>query len=608
MKSAFQYFKEVLFLLGDNKKKLPFLVLVFLLSSFLDLLGIGLIAPYVSIIVDPSMVEGSKLLTYLDRFGFSTRPSDLLLTFGLALMATFLLKTIAGILINRSVLYFCRTTQAIALRSVLMKTYQNMKYTDYLERNSSEYIYHVQQLSSQFSQGILQSILRLTCDGIVGMMILITLAWTSGPALALLVLLLGGTIYSYDRYSKVAAQESGELMNKHSVRMVQGINEGLGGLKELRILGKNSYFHDLVIENARRFGNASAKGTVLATVPRFLLEFLLVSFIVLLVLSSLYSGADLKTVVPTLSMFGLAAIRLIPSVNQVIGGISLIRMGRNTVRILYTDIVNLKRDDSAEVIPSSTQNPEPFKQFELSNVGFSYPGSKQETLKNISMTFKEGESIGIIGKSGSGKTTLVDIILGLLEPTSGELNYNDRPLSTNLGDWRGQTAYLPQQVFLIDDTLKNNIALGVDEKDIDISLIQEAIKSARLSEVFATLPKGVDTILGDKGLRLSGGQRQRVALARAFYHNRNVLIMDESTSALDNQVEHEIVEEIKRLKGKKSMIVIAHRLTTLQYCDRIYRLAHGEIVEQGSYESVIGQVAINSNNKTGVESEQPQNG
>ena len=213
------------------------------------------------------------------------------------------------------------------------------------------------------------------------------------------------------------------------------------------------------------------------------------------------------------------------------------------------------------------------------------------------MDIVSGESIGLIGPSGSGKTTMVDVLLGLLEPQQGELYFNGRSLKTSIVEWQSQVAYLPQEMFLIDSSLKHNIVLGIDVNEIDKIRFSKSIRQARLDELVEELPNGIDTIIGERGIRISGGQRQRVALARAFYHERDILIMDEATSALDYETELEIVEEIKHLKGKKTLIVIAHRLTTVEHCDRIYRLEKGHIVEQGSYDKV-----VNSKMKMGTQS------
>ena len=234
------------------------------------------------------------------------------------------------------------------------------------------------------------------------------------------------------------------------------------------------------------------------------------------------------------------------------------------------------------VLKSSTKSTNgEFHKLVLDGIQYFYPESKMPALDQISLRIQEGETVGFIGPSGAGKTTLVDLILGLLKPSKGSLLYNGEELKGSLSRWQSQIAYLPQQVFLIDNTLRNNVALGINDNEIDDQLVHESLYNASLKAFVDTLPQGVETKLGERGVRLSGGQRQRVAIARAFYHGRNVLVMDEATSALDHETESEIVEEIKRLKGKKTIIVIAHRLTTVEHCDRIYCLEKGKIVNSG---------------------------
>jgi ATP-binding cassette, subfamily B, bacterial PglK len=229
----------------------------------------------------------------------------------------------------------------------------------------------------------------------------------------------------------------------------------------------------------------------------------------------------------------------------------------------------------------------PFKELTINQASFSHDGMKHPALQNISLKIVAGETIGLIGPSGSGKTTLVDLSLGLLEAQSGSLELNGITLKKSLHEWRSQVAYIPQQVFLIDNSLRCNVALGEEDAEIDELKLHKALEQAHLSELVKQLPHGLQTIVGERGVRLSGGQRQRVALARAFYHGRSVLVMDEATSALDEDTETVIINEIQRLKGQKTMIVIAHRLSTVQNCDRIYRLEHGRIVEVGPPEEVL---------------------
>ena len=301
----------------------------------------------------------------------------------------------------------------------------------------------------------------------------------------------------------------------------------------------------------------------------------------MLVITAYLFGNNLKALVPTIGFIGMAALRLLPVIHGLSNSLVHLRHNRFAVGWLYTDLIKLKESPKSVLKISTKSTNGEFHELVLDGIQYFYPESKMPALDQISLRIQEGETVGFIGPSGAGKTTLVDLILGLLKPSKGSLLYNGEELKGSLSRWQSQIAYLPQQVFLIDNTLRNNVALGINDNEIDDQLVHESLNNASLQEFVDTLPQGIETKLGERGVRLSGGQRQRVAIARAFYHGRNVLVMDEATSALDNETESEIVEEIKRLKGKKTIIVIAHRLTTVQHCDRIYSLEKGKIINSG---------------------------
>jgi ABC-type bacteriocin/lantibiotic exporter with double-glycine peptidase domain len=287
-------------------------------------------------------------------------------------------------------------------------------------------------------------------------------------------------------------------------------------------------------------------------------------------------------------MFSIAAIRLFPSANQIVSGIAHIRFGRPVVALLYKDLKNADQNN-IEFEKNTINNTPLFESVELKNISFSYPSRDYKVINNLSLKIQKGDSVGIIGPSGSGKTTLLDILLGLIKVNSGEIFLNGKDLEKHLHEWKSHVAYIPQNIFIIDDTVARNIALGIPDDLVDHTRLNNSINQSKLSELINQMPEGLNTILGEAGIQLSGGQRQRIALARAFYHNRDVLVMDEATSALDNETEAEIVNEIKNLKGNKTLIVIAHRLSTIKYCDYIYRIEKGKIVEQGDYKSVVGE-------------------
>jgi len=567
------FFNKVFYLLDKDSKKIPQLVFLVLMLSMLDLAGIGLIAPYLSIILQPeSFVQDYKNYDFiLNNFKSF---EGLIIFFGVVLIIVFTTKTVGGIFLNKAILVFCYT-QGVTLRTFLMSSYQNLPYEEYLERNSSEYIYNMQTLAEQYSKQILQSILRIASEGIVIILISILLMWTDIMAFSILFFLMAGALYIYDKGFRSKLNVYGQKSNKSSVEITRGIREGMNGIKEIRILEKENYFFSLVKKGALDYLSVNVRSQVVASAPRYFLELIIIIFIVLVTIVNITAGNDAMSMLPVLGMFGIASIRILPSINQIIGGIVQIRYGKDAIDILYNDVKKLEKikpiKNKVDVIPTS------FDSITLEDVTFKYKGAEKNTLSEVSLSIRRGDSIGIIGQSGAGKTTLIDVILGLLKPSVGEILYNNESIEGCEKDWISKVAYIPQQVFLVDDSLSKNITLTHDESLVNHAKLLSSIAKARLNELVEKLPDGVDTKLGDNGIRISGGQRQRVALARAFYHNREVLIMDESTSSLDKETEQEIVDEIKRLHGKITMIVISHNMSTIEHCDQVYRIQDGVI-------------------------------
>ena len=581
------YLSETLHLLGDEKRKLPLMIVLFVIVSLLDLAGLGLIGPYIALVVNPLAYESGPWVEVFESLDVPRDRSSLLVILGLSLLGVFILKSLSAIWINRKIIYFSYN-QKIRLSSHLMKAYQAMPYSEYTKRNSSEYIHTIHQLTGQFSNGVVLPALRSLSDGIVAFAILFALAYQDWIVLLLLGGLIGCLILGYDKLFRNRLKQYGEGSNEAATHMVRGIQEGIDGFKEIRILRKEKYFHRMVSEGTQKFAEFQARTQFIGIAPRYMLELLLVAFIVVLVLMTLFFSNDFNLLIPTIGMFGLASLRLLPMANVFINSMIQLRYSRDGVLRLYRDVTALDEMKAKQPSASNlTSCKRAFDRLTLNQVSFSYDSKSKVALKDVSLEIAKGESIGLIGPSGSGKTTLVDLMLGLLEPTKGELSYNGRKLKDVLPEWHSQVAYLPQEIFLIDDTLRQNVALGVEKEEIDEDRVIMALNQARIDDLLELLPNGAETLLGEHGVRLSGGQRQRVALARAFYHGRNILVLDEATSALDNQTETEIVDEIKHLRGDKTMIVIAHRLTTVRHCHRIYCLEKGEIVKVGNPDAML---------------------
>ena len=564
--------------------------LLFLGTSILDLAGLGIIAPYIALMVDPNALTG-PLLWLVDFFGFTHEQQSLLINLGIVLLGIFVFKTISVLTINWVIIRFS-LSQQLRLRTFLMQSYQRMKYTDFLQRNSSEYIHSIQNLTLNFST-VLMSMLRSISEGVVGMVILIFLAWTNLQALVLLVILLGLMVYGYDRAFRSKLSYFGEQINLANIKVLRGINEAIDGLKEIRVLGHEKQFLNMVRKGASQMKKYYSFQQMIQTSPRYLLELTMVGFLVLFVISLVSFEGDLKLLLPTLGVFGMAALRLIPSLNLISASLIQLRVNHDGMNRLHKDIFDIQsvqnnhKSNNDKNFLGEQNSTDTFKVLEVTDLSFQYPNRSTYALKNINLVIKAGESIGFVGISGSGKTTLLDVLLGLIKPSSGNIKFNEGPLEESLPEWLSNTAYIPQMVFLMDDSLKKNIALGLDDEQVDINRLHQAIEQAQLSDLVEQLPQSLDNIVGERGIRLSGGQRQRIALARAFYHRRNVLVMDEATSALDNKTEEEIVDQIRRLKGQITMIIIAHRHSTVEHCDKIYRLEQGKLVQEGSPQNVL---------------------
>ena len=552
--------------------------------SALDVVGIGLIGPYISMVVDPKMAD-SIFENFSQWIKIPSADDQRLRLMSYLLLCVFFIKTLSSIWVNYIIIKFSAKQQA-RLRLELMHSYQYLPYTEFLQRNSSEYIYSIQTLSGQFAGGVVHIGLRAISDGIVAIAILILLAFTNINAFLLLVGILVASVFIYDKVFRNKIRSYGKRTNEASTLILRGVNEAIEGLKEIRILGRENYFYKQVKDNTKIFAIINTNYSVITTFARYLFELIMVLFVVILVLMTINQHQDSTSILPTLGIFGIAAVRLLPAINVFTISIATLRYNRDAVSRLYNDIIKLQLKPRVETKVVQNEH-SVFKELIIENVSFNYPTVNENAVADVSLRILKGESIGIIGPSGSGKTTLLNLLLGLLKPNYGEIWLNEKPLNYSLDEWYSMVAYLPQQVFLLDDSLRRNVALGVDDKDINEGNLNQALRMARLNDLVDKLSAGSETILGENGVRLSGGQRQRVALARAFYHKRDVLVMDESTSALDNKMEQEIVQEIEQLKGNKTLIVVAHRLSTVKNCDRIYRLENGQIVDSGTPEEIL---------------------
>ena len=318
--------------------------------------------------------------------------------------------------------------------------------------------------------------------------------------------------------------------------------------------------------------------------PRLFLEVTAISGLSVLIFVMFLTGSEVGEVAPTVGLFAATAFRVLPSINKIVNAKQLLKVDRTTFKTIHDDLGLMISDRTQSVI-----KPSEFTSVIVKDLAFHYAGNANNVLLNVNVAVNRGEAVGFVGQSGSGKSTLIDIMLGLLEPQSGSVLINGQEISQVKSAWQQQIGYIPQTIFLMDDSLRRNIAIGIADSEIDEVAIHDALKSAQLEDFVASLPEGLNTVVGERGVRLSGGQRQRIGIARALYHRPSVLVLDEATSSLDTETEKGVMQAVQALQGDKTVIIVAHRLSTVEYCDRLYRLDAGRIVDEGTFDEVMNR-------------------
>ena len=574
-----EYLIRIYSLLYEDKKRLPLLLVLFLLTSFFDALSLAILFPFIQILVNFQDFQ-SSYGWFFESINLTSK-SEIITFLGITLVSLFIIKALASILVNWAILRITYNRQA-KIKTSLLHKYLNMHYRKYIEGNSARYIQMIQTMSMQFIK-VLQGFLRLLSDGLIFLSIVIVLAFVEGPLLIYVGGMMIVLLLIYDIFFKKLLDSQSRAITDSSVQVTKTVNESIQGLKEIKILGKQNFFEDILKENVDIYAKNNIYADLIRTQPKHIIELIFVIAFTLAVVFFTPLQNDFQSLIPTLGVFLFAAIRLMPTLNQMLASVNVLRIGYYPTTLLFEDMTtkqDLEEDDyKANILKDG------FTSMLLKNVFFSYKNDKEHQLNGISLQVDKNKSIGLFGQSGSGKTTLVDVMLGLLEPSKGEIQLNNKVVKNNK-EFRNLVAYIPQDIFIINDSVKNNITLTGKDEVIDDVLLEDVVLRSRLKEVINNLPEGINTNIGERGVKLSGGQKQRIAIARALYNKREVLIMDEATSALDNNTEKEIIDEIRKLKGKVTMVVIAHRLTTLQHCDEIYEISNGRISEKYNYEDI----------------------
>jgi ABC-type multidrug transport system fused ATPase/permease subunit len=549
-----------------------------LIGTVVETFSVGMMIPVLSVIASDSQK--------ISLVFFTIEPSldkSQLIQFAVGLMfAVYVLKNVflaLSIWIQRG--FLTRVTSRVAAQ--MLETYIRQPYAFHLRENSSTLIRNTQDASIVVGAGIEPMLTILTEGLIAGALFLVLVVVEPLGTICVIGLLLFAT-FIYQRFFDQKLQRWGSLRQVQKGLIIQTIQQGLGAVKDVQVLGREEWFVNKHRERQTLDANLFRRINTVQAIPRLWFEVMAMAGLAGLVAIMLATGKDIDKIIPTVGLFAVTSFKVLPSINKLVSSKQTLKVSRSTIETIHHDLD----------LPISVNSPNhnldyQFKNIVVDHLDFKYEQSENLVLSNINVEILSGEAVGFVGQSGSGKSTLIDIMLGLLEPQSGSVLINGQSFDDVKQSWQKTIGYIPQTIFLMDDSLRRNIAIGIADNEIDETAILEALKSAQLEDFVASLPEGVDTVVGERGVRLSGGQRQRIGIARALYHRPSVLVLDEATSSLDTETEHGVMQAVQALQGDKTVIIVAHRLSTVEYCDRLYRLDAGRIVDEGTFDEVMNR-------------------
>ncbi len=561
-----------------DKLKTAALLIAIVIGGFLELLGVAIFKPFINIITDPSTIQSTWYLKWAyDLFHFQDA-KGFMVVLSIAIIAVYVIKNIYLILERNYIFKFSFTTQR-KLSTRLLDTYMKEPYTFHLNKNIATLQRTLQEDTARFTQVVLYS-LELVAELVVCLVLVIYLMIVSKTitiaVLGMLAICVGGFLLLTRNYSRKLGRDNQGYQGK----IYQWMNQALGGIKEIKILERESYFTDEYERYYKKFTRGLQVARTISILPKYVVEAAtMCGLLIAIIVKLLFGEAEMAAYVQQFAAFAVAAMRLMPSVGRINENASNMLYALPSVDLVYHDLREI--EDYVDRQEQEVREEWVLKEhIEVKDVTYYDPETEEPVILKANFMIPKGKAVAFIGASGAGKTTMVDIILGLLVPQEGvvmadAVNVHEKPKT-----FHSQVGYIPQVIYLSDDTIRNNIAFGVREEEIDENAVRTAMEKAQLTEFVKSLPHGLDTIVGDRGVRLSGGQRQRIGIARALYHDPEILVLDEATSALDNETEAAVMEAIENLQGMKTMIIIAHRLTTIQNVDIIYEVEGGKVTER----------------------------
>lgn len=571
----------------QQRKRLLRLQFLVLLMAFAEVVGVAAIGPFMAVVGDTSYLTGDGTLAKVYQFIGITQPSEFLYWLGIVvLVALTLAASISMFTTWRLAIYSNRVGAELGIR--LYKHYMHQPWLFHSSCSSSQLTNNIAVECSRLTHQVITPLMQINAKAIL-VIVMATAIFLINPIIAFVgIVLFVTTYFLLYKFVRRYLSNSGRIVSNANRTRLKLINEGFGGVKDILVLGRQKNFVEQF--DAVSVQLAKSQGTIqsFAQVPRYAMELIAFGSIIILTLYLLASyNGQLGSILPLLSIYALAGFKLLPAFQQIYAGVSTLRSHINAFENLQADLESSQQKLKNEINSSSDQlklNSE----ISMQDVVFQYPGKTEPALNHIDITFPVNQVTGLVGASGSGKSTTIDLLLGLITPDQGELLIDGKLLTTtDLSEWQNNIGYVPQSIFLSDASIKENIAFGLAFEDINDKQVINAAKMAHLDSFVESLPDGINTRVGERGVQLSGGQRQRIGIARALYHDPDVLVLDEATSALDGITEKMVMDAIHDFSGRKTIIMIAHRLATVKQCDQIYLMDKGKVVDEGTFDQLM---------------------
>ena len=564
----------------DKKQKLKaaLLFLVIIVGAFVELVGVSAVLPFISAVLNPDQILETPILGDLYRVLGFVDINEYIVFLGGAIIVIYILKNIY-VYVMHSMQYRFTYENQRRLSYKMMNCYMKQPYLFHLDHNSAELSRNINEDTVSFFEAILAG-LQLASEGGVCLALLLSLLYQDISITLGIIALAGGFGIVFMKVFRKRLKAAGKRSRNKQGSTKQAVLEALGGVKEIKVLNREQVFVEKYNEDYKDYAESNRKFKVYGMIPKPVMETISISGLLLIVCVKIALGTEASTFIPTISVFAVSAFRMLPSANRMAEYLSRIMFSKPAIDAIYHDLKEIDRLLENGKAIEDTDEITFQKEIIVKDISFHYPNTEKNIFTHGNLTIPKNKSVAFIGPSGQGKTTLADIILGLLEPQEGAVLVDGMDIRRGMHAWNRKLGYIPQTISLLDASIKENILFGIDKEQINENRLQEALQEAQLKDFVDTLEEGLDTVIGEGGVRLSGGQRQRIGIARALYHNPEVLVLDEATSALDNETEAAVMEAIDYLAGSKTLIIIAHRLSTIQNCDLVYQIDGGEIVQQ----------------------------